>query len=160
MAQMGEGTPLSLAPARVRILRSQVLGEFPKLNDSFALTSLPDERYNCVAWAAEDTARWWWPDVDHEAYWPAGVEREETVTGYIRAFATLGFELCASPELEPGFPKIAVFATGDKPKHMARQLSSGIWTSKLGEWWDISHVLDEVESSLYGKRVILMRRAE
>jgi len=48
---------------------------FPGLRGSgFVETSPEDIRYNCVAWAAEDKDRWWWPDED--SYWPEGVALE------------------------------------------------------------------------------------
>jgi hypothetical protein len=38
------------------------------------------------------------------------------------------------------------------PTHMARQLPSGGWTSKLGEAWDIEHqTVQGVEGTSYGR---------
>ena len=43
--------------------------------------------------------------------------------------------------LEPGFEKVALYALGGVPKHAARQLSSGRWSSKLGDLEDVEHTL-------------------
>src|SRR5437660_406471 len=107
---------------------------FPALREvGFEATSPRDPGYNCVAWAAGDTTRWWWPAESPFAYWPNGVEREESLTSFIRAFATLGYEPASSGDYEPQFEKLAIFASGDGvPTHVARQIAGGAWTSKLG----------------------------
>lgn len=36
---------------------------FPGLRETeYTLTSPEDRGYNCIAWAAGDLSRWWWPD--------------------------------------------------------------------------------------------------
>ena len=47
-----------------------------------------------------------------------------------------------------------------EPTHMARQLSSGLWASKLGiAWKDVEHVkLSSMEGKDYGKVVKYLRR--
>ncbi|HMD98104.1 MAG TPA: hypothetical protein VKM93_12350 [Terriglobia bacterium] len=38
-------------------------GDFPNLNaGNHEITSAASRLYNCIAWAAGDTQRWWWPD--------------------------------------------------------------------------------------------------
>jgi hypothetical protein len=55
------------------------------------------------------------------------------MSAFIQAYKSLGYELCDNSELEAGFEKIAIYATSDgEPTHAARQLSVGLWTSKLG----------------------------
>lgn len=44
------------------------------------------------------------------------------------------------------------------PKHAARQLASGRWTSKLGKLEDIDHALHDLEGMLYGAVVLFMKR--
>src|SRR5437762_756438 len=114
---------------------------FPALKRAaFTVTSPRDPSYNCVAWAAGDVTRWWWPAESPFAFWPAGIEREESLTSFIRAFGTLGFELAASGDYEPTYEKVAIFASHDGvPTHMARQLANAAWTSKLGGLEDVSH---------------------
>jgi hypothetical protein len=57
----------------------------------------------------------------------------------VAALATLGYQLCEGDALEPAFERIALFADADgRPTHAARQLPSGLWTSKLGKAEDIA----------------------
>lgn len=47
----------------------------------------------------------------------------------------------------------------NKPTHAARQLSSGHWTSKLGDCEDIEHfALDGVANKIYGAAVVFLKR--
>ncbi|HUW66401.1 MAG TPA: hypothetical protein VMW83_17210, partial [Spirochaetia bacterium] len=121
---------------------SDLYSTFPRLKTTpFSITSQEDNQYNCIAGAANDYSRWWWPN--QYAYWPEGVSEEETVDAFVEAFNTLGYEVCNSDTIEPGFEKIALYVSKDgRPAHAARQLSSGLWTSKLGPSWDIEHTLD------------------
>jgi hypothetical protein len=133
---------------------------FPSLRNSlFQITSPAARDYNCIAWAAGDTTRWWWPAPDTDvAYWPAGVDLEETLDAFVAAFATLGYAPCADEESEPGYQKVALFAMALVPTHAARQLPSGRWTSKLGLREDIEHDLQAVSGDVYGKVVMLLKR--
>jgi hypothetical protein len=134
---------------------------FPGLQGSAFLVTSPATRdYNCVAWAANDSARWWWPDLDNDAaHWPTGVPVEETVEAFVQAFATLGFSRFESETPEPGFEKVALFAQGGTPTHVARQLPSGRWTSKLGQREDIEHDLHAISGDIYGSVVLILRRS-
>src|SRR5262245_254612 len=117
---------------------------FPKLAApaTFEITSPETVAYNCIAWAAEDTSRKWWPDKMGVGYWPQGVPREATLATFIKAFAALGYEECEDGSLEPEFTKIAIFTKpAGTPAHAARQLPNGRWTSKLGSEVDIEHDL-------------------
>ena len=138
---------------------TDVLSEiFPRLaRGNFRVTSPKDSAYNCVAWAAGATGAWW----DHlDGYWPENVKRGGSITAYVDVFVSLGFEQCATPEYEPGFEKVAVFGNGGQFTHAARQLPSGLWTSKLGSLEDIEHQdLDSVSIPDYGRPVQFLRRA-
>jgi hypothetical protein len=136
---------------------------FPRLPTAAYRVSSPVSRdYNCIAWAAGDTSRWWWPtnDPDNDVpYWPAGVAREETVAAFIAVFATLGYRVGDSETWEPGFDKVALFADAQGiPTHAARQLPQGRWTSKLGLSEDIEHDLHDVSGAIYGVVVRVWRR--
>lgn len=135
---------------------------FPGLGKSaYRVTSPPTRDYNCIAWTAADTARWWWPDADPDddaQYWPAGVPSEEAVEAFVAAFATIGYVPCAGEELEGGFERIALFAITGVPTHAARQLPTGRWTSKLGLREDIEHALRDLEGEAYGTVVLIMKR--
>ena len=63
---------------------------FPQIVEAgYTATSPPTPRYNCIAWAAGDTQKWWWPDPSPFAYWPAAIPRENTLTRFIEAFQSL-----------------------------------------------------------------------
>lgn len=134
---------------------------FPNLtrtNHRAISPATPD--YNCIAWAAAQQDRWWWPDPMQTAYWPPGVPRQETLEAFEAAYRTLGFFPCADESVEAGFRKIALYAKAGVPTHAARQLSDGRWTSKLGDYEDIEHMtLQALEGSLYGTVALLLRRA-
>ena len=125
--------------------------------EPFSVTSDHTCTYNCIAWAADDTENWWWPSVEY--YWPEGVPREETIEAFKLAFQTRGYEPCDDGDAESGYEKVAIYGSAGRPKHMARQLSNGAWTSKLGSAWDIEHTsLEGVESDEYGQPVRYLRR--
>lgn len=134
---------------------------FPKLQDGgYRITSLDTVDYNCIAWAAGDTEAWWWPDPLNMYYWPIGVSRAETLEAFIEAFVALGFTPCDAAEYEKSFEKVAIYVdTSGQPTHAARQLSSGLWTSKLGNLQDIEHDIDGVSGGLYGSVAVIMKRS-
>lgn len=140
----------------------RIEARFPGLRTSPYLVTSPATRdYNCVAWAAGDTARWWWPDPDPDndaALWPPGVPVAETIDAFVAAFATLGYRPCSGEEPEPGFGKLTLFASGGVPTHMARQLPGGRWTSKLGRSEDIEHDLPALSGEVYGTVVLILKR--
>ena len=103
------------------------------------ITSPETVDYNCIAWAASEDFRFWWPDKTMDFFWPEGVEREETVDAFVKAYATQGFKICEHEEFEKGFEKIALYAKDGKPQHAARQLARDVWSSKLGRSYDIIH---------------------
>lgn len=136
-----------------------LLARFPKLaNTHFEITSPASDSYNCLAWAAGDSARWWWPDALETSYWPPGVLRQATVECFVDAYRTLGYEVCATTLLDTNVEKLAIYAKGGRPTHIARQLRSGDWTSKLGASVDIRHELPGLEGTLYGTVCAILGR--
>ena len=132
---------------------------FPNLaSTGYAVTSPATSTYNCIAWAVGVTDDWWWPDPMDVSAWPAGVPREETVDAFVEAFQSLGFIQCPDDALETGYEKVALYADGKLPKHAARQLLNGRWTSKLGPLEDIEHSLDGLAGALYGSVVQILKR--
>jgi hypothetical protein len=117
----------------------------------YKITSPVTRSYNCIAFAAEDDTRWWWPADD--TYWPSNVPKEETLESFIKAFEMLGYAPCENGELEPNYKKVAIYTDKQNtPTHMARQLPSGSWVSKCGGLEDIEHVLEGLEGdNEYGK---------
>jgi hypothetical protein len=133
---------------------------FPSLNEgNCQLTSPVDEGYNCIAWAAEDTDRWWWPDPWQLGFWPGGAPREETVEAFVAMFGLLGYAKCPDASAEASKQKVAIFVDQQgKPTHAARQLSDGRWTSKLGPDVDIAHELAALEGGRYGRVAVVLAR--
>jgi len=130
--------------------------DFPNLtDDNHRVTSPASPHYNCVAWAAEDTSRWWEPSV----YWPITGETHFDRGALERGFAALGFQVDADPALEANVQKIALYADGEFYTHVARQLATGKWTSKLGRMEDIKHnAPEDIAGGVYGSVVAFMKR--
>lgn len=128
---------------------------FPRLKlDPNDPVSAPAD-YNCIAYAAGDTTKWW-DNVRAPKMVP-----EWSIDGLQRAFAPLGYEQCPDGELEQGFEKVVFYwkiATG-RPTHGARQLPDGRWTSKCGKEEDIIHNTPEcLAGDAYGQPCVYMKR--
>jgi hypothetical protein len=133
---------------------------FPRLSASrYTLTSVATPRYNCIAWAAGDDRRFWWPSPSPFFYWPPDAPREPTIQAFVAAFGLFGYMVCSKEDCEEGIEKVAVFALDGVPTHAARQLPEGSWTSKLGSQLDLSHELRAVEGPLYGQVAVLLARS-
>lgn len=143
-------------------MRSDLEEWFPNLAQTeYKITSPRTYDYNCIAWALEEDDRWWSP-ISDEYYWLEGAPKEWTLDTVIQTLEMLGYELCNNPYPEPEFQKIAIYTLSDgEPTHIARQLPSGRWTSKLGDWEDIEHELEGIAGEKYGfVRQILKRRIQ
>ena len=83
-----------------------------------------------------------------------------SVQAFVAAFATLRYEPCDDGNLEEEFEKVAIYGLSHGAvKHMARQLRTGRWTSKLGKLEDIEHGSpSELEGNEYGFVIQYMRR--
>jgi hypothetical protein len=131
---------------------------------AYAPTSEYDGDYNCIAWAMRDKRRWWEPSGRTYHYWPNNATPDYSLEAHIEAFRTRHYEPCDNGNLEPGFEKLAIFwregnDAEDGFKHVARQLSDGQWTSKLGPAKDIRHqTLDALVGDYYGDVIQYMRR--
>lgn len=93
--------------------------------------------------------------------WPEGVPREESVAAFEQMLAIYGFEPCGQDGAEQiGFDKVALYAVnGVRPAHAARMVAGGSWTSKVGDFVDVSHAeATDVESRAYGRIVGFYRR--
>jgi len=92
-------------------------------------------------------------------YWPPGAPRDETPEALQAVFAALGYAVCDNVAQELGFEKVALFVNvAGFPTHVARQLESGRWTSKLGQIERIEHELRDLEGTEYGSVVWVMKR--
>ena len=133
-------------------------GHFPALSiPNCYRTSNPTRQYNCIAWAAGDTTRWWWPR-SPQAYWPPWAPNEVTIPAFVQAFQGLGYSTCADPLLEPAIEKITIYANHNQPTHASRQLVTGQWSSKLGEGYDLTHTITCMDGPVYGSAAVFMRR--
>jgi hypothetical protein len=142
---------------------------FPNLADeSFVVSSPEDSDYNCIAWAIGDEEAFWDPTqvtmagkVMGGIYWPSGVALTNELPTFIEVFSRQGFEECGNGHLEGNLEKIALYvdsATG-LFRHVARQLESGEWTSKLGGLHDIEHLApSDLAGDAYGEPTIYMAR--
>lgn len=148
--------------------RDRVQTAFPGLmGTGWDITSERTPSYNCIAWAAGKSDRWWWPTQGFGTsaglgghYWPPGVPRQVTIFAFQQAYATEGYVPCPTGVLEDGYEKIAIYAnSAGAPTHAARQLPDGRWASKLGPSHDIEHdAADHIGGTSYGEVVMYMRR--
>lgn len=150
------------------MIESIVRSQFPRVDEAgFRIASPVDPRYNCIAWAAGDASRWWWPTAvgDRQlggTYWPTGpLMNRPTLEDFEAAFQALGYSSCEDGILESGFEKVAIYAdAAGNPTHAARQTSAGYWVSKLGQSVDIEHNdVAGVSGERYGEVQLYMKRA-
>ncbi len=141
------------------MLPAQLLAAFPDLErDDAAVTGPPDAVYNCVAWAAGRTDSYWWP-VGPETVWPPGVSADLTAPAFVAALAIVGYVPCNDGAPEPGSEKAAIYARGGVVTHVARQLPSGRWSSKLGRDCTVEHATPAgLEGAVYGAVVTYLKR--
>lgn len=137
-------------------------GQFPALVAAgYEVTSEPDPEYNCIAYAAGETDRWWAHLDEPGYYWPEYASRTPHIRSLVEVFAGLGYELCAEAGYEAGYQKVALYAKDGEWKHAATQLPNGDWSSKLGPDEDIRHRTPEsLAGDDYGQVHCLMRRKE
>jgi hypothetical protein len=137
--------------------REDLYDDFPSLRDHpFTVTSQTTEDYNCFTHAVGRADVWSWPE--GWSLWLPGVPREDTIASLVAGFRLFGFVSCETGECEPGIEKVCVYAKEGTPQHVARQLASGEWTSKLGRGLDITHSLAGLAGQLYGGPVAFMKR--
>ena len=123
----------------------------------YEITSEISDLYNCIAWAAGDDTNWWSHSPGN--YWPPGVPRSSEVSALVLVFEFLGFSDCENDEIETGYEKVAVYALSGEWTHAARQLENGQWTSKVGQFEDITHpFLHNLTGEVYGDVHYIMRR--
>ncbi|MGD1087411.1 MAG: hypothetical protein ABR955_01615 [Verrucomicrobiota bacterium] len=148
-------------------------GCFPSLTRDLyhAVTIWPTKRYNCIAYAAGDKTRWWWPDPYGQYYWPLQ-KREETVDGFVQAFGLFRYteQKNKFSTSEPNLEKVVIYydpvgafpaTTPDMPTHAARQMVNGNWRSKLGPYQVIEHYTIECLNGnfpAYGEPVKILQR--
>lgn len=150
----------STLEAQLENLRSSGYDQYP----ASPPTPYPPNCYNCIAHAAGHTDAWWWPSPNKFLYyWPPHLPREspgaEMLENFIHAFEWKGFQRCQNGAPEAGVEKVALFLKDNRPTHVARQLESGVWTSKCGKLQDIQHAtLAAVEGRIHGQSVVYLHR--
>lgn len=142
--------------------RPTVESAFPRLKTSGAYEqrSLPDGRYNCIAFAAGEIDRWWWPSNRAGDYWPRRSPREETLAAFVSAFESIGYGRCADGSAELAYQKVVLYAKDGIPTHAARQeMTTAMWLSKLGMSYDIAHEnVEDIGGIRYGEPILYLRR--
>ena len=135
------------------------LKEFPNSqNEPFEETSPETDQYNCLAWVMHDTQRWW--DTEDEDFWVSNLPQDSTLKTLVLLGEKQGFVVCDNGQLEKGYEKMALFSLeGTYCTHVARQLASGQWTSKLGTSYDVTHSLKAMEGGIYGNVVQFLKKA-
>jgi len=148
--------------------RVQFYADFPKLNErnhkpTSAATpcdnqSFPFGAYNCFAFVVGDTGKAWWPD--GMSFWPND-NGDDTVEELMRVLSIdYSYEECEDDTFEPGAEKVAIFVAKGRPSHIALQPTDaqGLWRSKIGFNIDMEHELRAIESGIYGKAEVFMRK--
>ena len=141
---------------------------YPKLaHAGYKITSEATPVYNCIAWAAGDTTRWWecgedGPIDEPGVYWPKGARHGFGLDALISAYEAIGYELCpeGGSAHEEGYDKLALYAENGEWRHAAKRLKDGRWSSKLGDLEDVSHDSPaDVCGQFNGELACFMRRA-
>ena len=73
-------------------------------------------------------------------------------------FEKYSWETTHSHAPEIGYEKITLYGLNGEPKHAARMLPNGLWTSKLGQNIDLAHQLSELCGPVYGTVMRVYRR--
>ncbi len=138
---------------------------FPRLKSGgYRITSPQSDKPNCIGWALQSP--FYFDPVGAGGtflggyYWPEGIRQDDSLDAWSRLFELFGFRECESHELEPETEKIAIYAGPDgEAWHVARQLPSGEWTSKLNKLEDIQHqTLDALFGADYVAIAKIMKR--
>ncbi len=131
---------------------------FPRLSrEGYEIINEPTKTYNCIAYAAKDTSKWW--STIETRYWPNYATRSENIDSLIEVFTGLGFQRCRDSSLESGCEKVVLYEEQGAWKHAARQTPSGRWRSKMGEGPLIEHLSPQsLAGGVYGEPTIYMRR--
>ena len=135
------------------------INEFPNLyGEGFEIVEQPSPRYNCIAYAAGDTAEWWWPDGIN--YWPPWATLNNRIENLEEVFVGLGYEQCNDSSSEDGYQKVALYEIQGRFQHAAMQMPNGRWRSKMGQGPVIEHLRPEsLSGGMYGDATMYMRRA-
>lgn len=137
---------------------------FPNLKPGeYEITSDKSDGQNCIGYALFANL-YFDPGIGGrfiEGYfWPDGIRADDTVDAWAQLFELHGYRDCEGRHLEPDTEKIAIYAGDDgEASHVARQLPSGEWASKVNKLEDIRHrTLDVLLGPDYRSVVKIMKR--
>jgi hypothetical protein len=133
---------------------------FPNSNNSnFIVKSenINDKEYNCISWACSRNDVRFWPNLS-EFIWPSNLPNIEHIDSFVKLFKSIGYDICNNGNLEYKFEKICIYEKNACPKHAARQLTNGWWTSKLGPLNIVEHTIDALDGGVYGEITTYMSR--
>lgn len=138
----------------------ELIRVFPRtLERGHTVTSEVTQSYNCFSWVIGRKDVGIWPDSVGETRWIRGLKRVESVEAIAEALRVFGFEPCEDRNFERAYLKVLLMAKGpEEPTHLAFQLPSGLWSSKLGGSHDIEHAADGLCGDYYGDVVGFFRR--
>ena len=143
-------------------MSNRIQETFPNIEkDGYEITSEETADYNCFAWVMGDKSQWWSPVENKGYYWLSNLPKNLDVENFCELYKKAGnYFSCDNDRLESGIEKIAIYADSEgNVTHVAKQLNSGKWTSKLGDWEDIEHnSLPSLEGNFYGKVVRILKR--
>ena len=105
--------------------------------------------------------QWWEPYAaggiaEDRGHWPEGLPHDREPDTLRELFRREGFVGCEDGRLDPVMVKIALYQMRDDEggyiwTHVARQLKTGLWTSKLGSSYEVTHrSIGDLEGELYG----------
>ena len=145
----------------------EVESHFPKLKRRpYVITSSKSPIYNCTALDAGEIHQWWEYDATTslgvQTYWPPGFPPGDTVADVSNVFqAVFHYGPTTDRRARPGFEKVALYGYEDGGfAHIARQLRSGRWSSKLCELYDLEHALSDLEGRVYGRVAAILERVQ
>src|SRR5262245_4584007 len=136
---------------------------FPGLkNSGFEVTSDKSDRPNCIGWVLNSNL-YFDPVIGGSIggyYWPDGIRKDDTVTAWSELFSLHGFRDCPTADLDVETEKIGIYVGADgNATHVAKQLNTGEWTSKVGKAEDIRHgTLDALVGKEFGTIDKIMSR--
>ena len=133
---------------------------FPSLaEEGYEVTSQDDNQYNCIAYAAGETDRWWSHIETAGYYWPEYASRTALIQSLVEVFTGLGYKPCPDASSDPDLQKIALYSKNGEWTHAAIQLPDGSWSSKLGAGEDIRHKTPQsLTGTTYGEVYFIMGR--
>jgi len=137
----------------------QLISAFPQLaSEGYEIVGDPTEQYNCIAYAAGDTSRWWEHSENH--HWPGYASRSNSMESLKQVFLGLGFQPCNDSRMEDGYQKVALYEQEGAWTHAAVQMPNGRWRSKMGRGPVIEHQSPQsLSGGIYGEPSTCMRRA-